>query len=312
MKPRNAKANQQPADPHAIAIAKAVQEAVQPDTVILFGSRAVGDYRPDSDLDLLIVTDQKHRISARLEAEHVARHYMRANPPELELGIIAMDRQTFDYCRRANMHIAGQAVIYGVVMSGEQMDYRYHHEDEYPEHWPETRQRIRRAEEYGYNLNHFVETDYYDKTLIGQAAEKALENALKGWLSSLQDTGRYGHAIGAAWDKIVATEDWNQPFMTQLYQAVQDVFDYTTFPEPGRNSPDRTSNWLMLYATIYDYDPSEHQMTRAEETELRDKVTYAVEGIIQRIHQISGTDDTDVYDNGRKPRQASERLQRQG
>ena len=100
--------------------------------------------------------------------------------------------------------------------------------------------------------------------------------------------------------------------MTQLYQAVQDVFDYTTFPEPGRNSPDRNSNWLMLYATIYDYAPSEHQMTRAEETELRDKVTYAVEGIIQRIHQISGTDDTDVYDNGRKPRQASERLQRQG
>ncbi len=301
MKPQNATTNQQAADPHAIAIAKAVQEAVQPDTVILFGSRAVGDYRPDSDLDLLIVTDQKHRISARLEAEHVARHYMSANPPELELGIIAMDRQKFDHCRRANMHIAGQAVIYGVVMSGEQMDYRYHYEDEYPEHWTETRQRIRRAEEYGYNLNHFVETDYYDKTLIGQAAEKALENALKGWLSSLQDTGRYGHDIGAAWDKLVSTEDWNQPDMPQLFQAVQDVFDYTTFPDPGRNSPDRTSNWLMMYSTIYDYAPPEHQMTRAEETALRDKVTHAVEGIIQRIQQISGTDDADVYNHGRKP-----------
>ena len=46
-----------PLTPHSIAIAKAVQDAVQPDTVILFGSRAVGDFRPDSDLDLLIVTD---------------------------------------------------------------------------------------------------------------------------------------------------------------------------------------------------------------------------------------------------------------
>ena len=35
-------------DPHALAIAKAVQEEVAPDTVILFGSRAAGDYRPHS------------------------------------------------------------------------------------------------------------------------------------------------------------------------------------------------------------------------------------------------------------------------
>ena len=301
MQPRNSTANRQVEDQHAMAIARAVQVAVQPDTVILFGSRAVGDYRSDSDLDLLIVTDCEQRVSARLKAEHAARHYMEANPPQLELGIIAMDRSTFDYCRRANMHIAGQAAIYGVVMSGESLDYRYHYGDDYPEHWPETRQRIRRAEEYGYNLNHFVETDYYDKTLIGQAAEKALENALKGWLSALQDDGRYGHAIQAAWDKLVDIEDWTQPGMAQLRQAVQEVFDYTTFADPGRNNPNRAGNWLMMYATIYDYAPSEHQMTRSAETELRDLVTDAVGSIIQRIHQISGTDDADVYDNGRKP-----------
>lgn len=301
MESRNATANRQAADTHAMAIARAVQEAVQPDTVILFGSRAVGDYRPDSDLDILIVTDREHHVSALLEAEHAARHYMKANPPELQLGIIAMDRSTFDYCRRANMHVAGQAAIYGVVMSGERLDHQYNYQDNYPEHWPETRQRIRRAEEYAYNLNHFVETDYYDKTLIGQAAEKALENALKGWLSSLQDDGRYGHAIQAAWDKLAAMEDWNRLGMARLRRAVQEVFDYTTFPDPGRNSPDRTGNWLMLYATIYDYAPSERQMTRSEETQLRDLVTNAVAGIVQRIHQISGTNDADVYDSGRKP-----------
>ena len=215
---------------------------------------------------------------------------MKDNPPEVELGIFAMGRQTFDQCRRANMHVDGQAVIYEVITSGERLDYRSDYEDEYPEHWPETRQRIRRAEEHGYNLHHFVETDYYDKTLIGQAAEKALENALKGWMSSLQDTGRYGHAIGAAWEKLVDIEDWNDPDMARLYQAVQEVFDYTTFPDPGRNTPDRTSNWLMMYATIYDYAASTHEMTRAEESELRDKIIYAVNGIIRRIHQISVTD----------------------
>lgn len=301
MQSRNVTVNHQVADQHAVAVARAVQAAVQPDTVILFGSRAVGDYRPDSDLDILVVTDGEHQVSARLEAEHVARDYMEANPPQLELGVIAMNRSTFDYCRRANLHVAGQAAIYGIVMSGESLNYQYHYRDDYPDHWPETRQRIRRAEEYGYNLNHFVETDYYDKTLIGQAAEKALENALKGWLSSLQDDGRYGHAIQDAWDKLVAIEDWSQPGMAGLHQAVQEVFDYTTFPDPGHNNPDRTGNWLMLYAAIYDYAPSEHQITRAEETRLRDLVACAVAGIIQRIHQISGTDDADVYVDGRKP-----------
>ena len=217
-------------DPYAVAIAKAIQEAVQPDTVILFGSRAAGDHRPDSDLDILVVTDRENRVSAQLQAERSARYYMKANPPELELGVIAMDRRTFDISRRANMHIAGQAAIYGVVMSGEGLEYGYDYEDEYPQHWSETRRRVRRPEECSYNLNHFVETDYYDKTLVGQTAEKALDNALKGWLSSLQDTGRYGHAIGAAWDKLQAIQDWDQPGMEQLYEAVQDAFDYTTSP----------------------------------------------------------------------------------
>ena len=47
--------NQGQPDPHAVNIARAVQQAVHPDVVILHGSRARGDYRPDSDVDLLVV-----------------------------------------------------------------------------------------------------------------------------------------------------------------------------------------------------------------------------------------------------------------
>ena len=41
------------ADRHNLDIARAVQETVQPDVVILFGSRAAGDHREDSDVDPL-------------------------------------------------------------------------------------------------------------------------------------------------------------------------------------------------------------------------------------------------------------------
>lgn len=45
------------ADPFGLKIAAAAQ-ANDPDaTVILFGSRARGDHRPDSDVDLLVVWD---------------------------------------------------------------------------------------------------------------------------------------------------------------------------------------------------------------------------------------------------------------
>ena len=46
-----------PPDPKACAVARAVGEAVHPAKVILFDSRARGDFKPDSDIDLLIITD---------------------------------------------------------------------------------------------------------------------------------------------------------------------------------------------------------------------------------------------------------------
>src|SRR6266566_7047476 len=45
-------------------IVRRLVEAVDPDRIVLFGSRARGDARPDSDLDLLIVKDSdepRHR-----------------------------------------------------------------------------------------------------------------------------------------------------------------------------------------------------------------------------------------------------------
>ena len=44
-------------DPKARSVAKAVYDALNPCVVILFGSRARGDFRRDSDVDLLVITD---------------------------------------------------------------------------------------------------------------------------------------------------------------------------------------------------------------------------------------------------------------
>ena len=44
-------------DPVALSVAKVMQELLAPGQVILNGSRAVGEHRPDSDVDLMAVFD---------------------------------------------------------------------------------------------------------------------------------------------------------------------------------------------------------------------------------------------------------------
>lgn len=40
-------------------IIRSVVEATRPEKIVLFGSRARGDHRPDSDIDLLIIKESK-------------------------------------------------------------------------------------------------------------------------------------------------------------------------------------------------------------------------------------------------------------
>ena len=62
----------QPAEQKLQELIRQVVEAVHPLQIILFGSAARGEMRPDSDLDLLIVMPEgTHR---RYTAQHLYRH----------------------------------------------------------------------------------------------------------------------------------------------------------------------------------------------------------------------------------------------
>lgn len=65
-----------------------VRTRIQPKAVILFGSLARGDHRPDSDIDLLVVVDRPdtlplHRTLARLLTELAPRRDVTALPTNL-------------------------------------------------------------------------------------------------------------------------------------------------------------------------------------------------------------------------------------
>ena len=167
------KHRQASADPYALEIAKAVQDAVRPNRVILFGSRAAGDHRQDSDVDLMVITRDVNKHAATDKARRAALDYMHRKEHILEISILPMDHQTFHQCRQAAQHIAAQAVNHGVDMSGEPLEYQYNdqpdHQVHYPTHWPATRQLLQDCQTWSKELQEMDDTDHWNKKMIGFA-----------------------------------------------------------------------------------------------------------------------------------------------
>ena len=294
-------ANRRP-DPHALGIARAVQKQVAPDTVILFGSRATGDYREDSDVDILVVTQDKERRRDRpgAGAGDAAKEYMESHPPLLEVGIMSMTRSEFDRNRRAKQHLAGQADHHGVLMSGERLDYQTDYEDGYPVHWPATKKRLENTAEWGHHFNDMVDQDYWNQKVTGFAAQQAVENALKGWLSTFNDPSRFGHDLNSMRDYLERIQDRSQPDLEELHESLTGLFDHTRYDNPKH--PSGRGNWLTDYADVYRYDVNPRPMTQEEKRELRQLVNKAIEGITERTHRVSGTGDTEIYTEGKRRR----------
>ena len=284
-------------DAQALAIAEAVQAAVAPATVILFGSRAVGDYRPDSDVDLLVVSDEANPKDTAFRAKKAAAAFMRNCPPDLEVNPMGISRREFRRCRQSFQHLAGQAARYGVFMSDPEPEPRDTDmdadaaADPYPAHWPGTKQRIRNALRYIQDLNAQAEYRNQSSESIGFVAQQAVENVLKGWLSAYNDDRRYQHPLPPLWMAIQEIEDFSDPANQEVYAAVSELFAFIGYDEILPLS--EQADWLSNYAVLYRYNETDHDMIAAEFAELTGLIRWAVEAVIAHIFRISGVDPDD-------------------
>ena len=180
-----------PPDPKACAVARAVGEAVHPDRVILFGSRARGDFSPDSDIDLLIigsgaVSPQAYQRTSAAAYRTVEELY----GDSISVDLVRMSEGAFRDGRRARNHVAGQAVRDGLDANGDKVSY----DNPEPSNWPDIRQRMANAERELGVLKILVEANAAQEA-IGFHAQQALENALKGWISALDADYRNTHDL---------------------------------------------------------------------------------------------------------------------
>ena len=282
------------ADQHAdpdhvgVEVARAVQSAVAPDTVILFGSRARGDHRPDSDVDLLIISESD-AVSASGPAKRAARDHFKYNPPRLGVDVVTMNLDRFNYCRRAKNHVAAQALRDGVVMNDVNFDDPDRDGSQYPDSWPDVKERLQAAYRHTRTFLVLIEHPDGDQEMFGFHAQQAVENALKAWLSAADLDYRRVHDLQEVADKI-----FDDPVESTTLAAAQLrlLMEYTNFP--SRYHPNELENWLTLYAVEYRYGGTAFRMEELDRDRFRHEIGLAVQTFINRAYELTDTDETHV------------------
>lgn len=91
-----------------------VREA-NPDAVILFGSRARGDARPDSDVDLLII-EREPFSPQRSRRQETARLYLALRKLAMPKDLLLYSHEEFEQLKDSPHHIVGRARREGKVL----------------------------------------------------------------------------------------------------------------------------------------------------------------------------------------------------
>ena len=275
-------------DKIGLAAARAAQQAAGDSTVILFGSRARGDHKPESDVDLLLVY-RGEPIAAYCRANQAIRNYFKQNPPWLRVSLLTISRQEFEYCRRAPNHVAAQALRDGIVMSGERFDQSDAYADQYPASWPDVKERIITAQRNIRTMEIIIANLPDDPESYGFHAQQAVENSIKAWISAANLSYRTVHDLveiaGALFND--PTES-NCPAGRQLKL----LLDYTSYPNP--DDLHQIDNWLTRYAVTYRYSGTGHRMVEIERSQFRSQINQAVTAFIDRAHELTGTTPEDL------------------
>ena len=171
-------------DRRAIAVAQVVRDIIQPVDIFLFGSRARGDWRDDSDIDIFTISepdaDTKEKYRLGLQAGKAKALEIYGHPVKIDLVRYSPD--DFHRYRQARTHLTYAALKDGINMKHEPAGDgdRYPHTP--PNNWPDVEQRFINYQRQILAAEVTLESGLgYEE--VGQHLQRCLENALKGFLA---------------------------------------------------------------------------------------------------------------------------------
>ena len=89
---------------------QAIVAEVDPEQIILFGSRARGDAREDSDVDLLVIESPPPSVTAGADAGETARLYQVLSEFDISADILVYSRDEVEYWRNSLNNIVARAL----------------------------------------------------------------------------------------------------------------------------------------------------------------------------------------------------------
>ena len=172
------------ADQRAVEVAREIHRMAEPEQTILFGSRARGDHRPDSDIDVLIIKDPSPPEDWLEDLRDRARTLQKARLPEASgIDVICMTAREFDTRRHLRNNLANSIAKQGAPILPQQNPGM-------PEEsidWDDVDGKINDAVNAANDLTALAQSGiisaFSDKQL-GRIAQNALENAYKAVLGA--------------------------------------------------------------------------------------------------------------------------------
>ena len=242
-------------DRRALAVGRAVQQATGAAPVILFGSRARGDHRPDSDIDLLLVhpgwQDMKLRdlgrnaAAAGIESGYGSQEWAERKLAEPVLAdLVWFTPEEFDHRRRSINSVAALAAEQGLMMDGQPASDAYPNCD-YSEEWTTTQQRCRHTRQHLQTMRAVIDARI-GQIMVGQQAHQAVEHAIKSLISA--NGIRYPHHHNLV-DLEIRMREVDRGFTIPLQSPLAALNDYSgrlKYNEPYADLGD----WEALYETI--------------------------------------------------------------
>ena len=190
-------------DSQALAIAREMQKKLQPAEVILLGSRAAGDHRPDSDVDLMAVAPDDNGKRA---ADGILWGLLKGKHEVPVVNVSTITREEFQRTAPMAQSQAGQSARHGVTPEGSSLDYVSEQEPAPEEIRQATVYWLTLAERHLGSFTTLLEHERFTGFQIPAfEGQTALERAFKSILTAGNDPARFRRDAAVMWRHIERT-----------------------------------------------------------------------------------------------------------
>lgn len=226
-------------DTRALQVAKALREAVDVECVILFGSRARGDWTDRSDIDLMIIEPDTSQLIPRMgEIQQTATELANlAYQNYIDIDFVYLSRAEYERKSVHTLnHVARFARRDGKIIPCDPADFPGNAATEDPNHSDEPMERQLRINDANahYAAMHFMLDGGMSNKITVYNAQQALEHAMKALISA------QGHEYSHTHRLYTLATDINQNDPNLNLQPNSNLRQLTNFAGGNRYGPLQT------------------------------------------------------------------------